>query len=65
MAVVIEGLLIWILKCHQNNSPVAYDGYVKYEEADADRLVVIWKQITAAAADNVVYINQPTSSRAA
>ena len=44
VAVVIEELLIWGLKCHQNNSPVAYDGYVKYKEADADRLVVIWKK---------------------
>ena len=30
-------------KCHQNNSPVVCDGYVKYEEAEVDRLVAILK----------------------
>ena len=30
-------------KCHQNNSPVVCDGYVKYEEAEAHRLVDILK----------------------
>ena len=29
--------------CHQNNSPVVCDGYVKYEEAEVDRLVAILK----------------------
>ena len=31
------------IKCHQNNSPVVCDGYVKYEEAEVDRLVAILK----------------------
>ena len=30
-------------KFHQNNSPVVCDGYVKYEEAEVDRLVAILK----------------------
>ena len=30
-------------KCHQNNSPVVCDGYVKYEEVEVDRLVAILK----------------------
>ena len=30
-------------KYHQNNSPVVCDGYVKYEEAEVDRLVAILK----------------------
>ena len=30
-------------KCHQNNSPVVCDGYVKYEEAEVERLVAILK----------------------
>ena len=30
-------------KCHQNNSPVVCDGYVKYEEAEVDRSVAILK----------------------
>ena len=34
MTVVIEGLIIWGSKCHQNNSQVVSDGYVKYDEAD-------------------------------
>ena len=28
---------------HQNNSPVVCDGYVKYAEAEIDRLVAILK----------------------
>ena len=32
--VKIKGLMIWRLKCHQNNSPVVCDVYVKYEEAE-------------------------------
>ena len=43
---------------------------MKYEEAEADRLVAILKQITAeaaaaVAADRVKYSKQPTSARAA
>ena len=41
VAIVIEGLMIWGSKCHQNNPPVVCDGYVKYEEAQVDRLVAI------------------------
>ena len=41
VAIVIKGLMIWGSKCHQNNSPVVCDGYVKYEEADVDGLVAI------------------------
>ena len=44
---------------------MVYDGYVKYEEAEVDRLVATWKQITAAAADRVEYSKQPASARAA
>ena len=29
------------IKMHQNNSPVVCDGYVKYKEAEVDRLVAI------------------------
>ena len=43
VAIVIEGLMIWGSKCHQNNFPVVCDGYVKYEEAEVDRLVAILK----------------------
>ena len=43
MAVVIKGSMICGSKCHQNNSPVVCDGYVKYEEAEAHRLVDILK----------------------
>ena len=50
MAIVIKGLMIWGSKCHQNNSPVVYYGYVKYEEAEIDRLVAILKINNAAAA---------------
>ena len=39
VAIVIKGLMIWGSKCHQNNSPVICDDYVKYEEADVDTLV--------------------------
>ena len=41
--VVIKGLMIWGSKCHQNNSPVVCNGYLKYEEAEVDRLVAILK----------------------
>ena len=64
MAIVIKGLMIWGSKCLQNNSPVVCDGYVKYEEAEVDRLVAIFetnKQIT-----NIFeYSKQPASARAA
>ena len=40
MAIVIKGLMIWGSKCQQNNST---DGYVKYEEAEVDRLEAILK----------------------
>ena len=43
VAIVIKGLMIWGSKYHQNNSPVVYDDYVKYEEAESDRLVAILK----------------------
>ena len=43
VTIVIKGLMIWGSKCHQNNSPVVCDGYVKYEEAEVDRLVAILK----------------------
>ena len=39
VAIVIQGLMIWGSKSHQNSSPVVCDGYVKYEEAEVDRLV--------------------------
>ena len=40
VAIIIEGLMIWGSKCHQN-SPVVCDGYVKYEPTYIDKLVVI------------------------
>ena len=43
VALVINRLTIRGSKCHQNNTPVVCDGYVKYEEAEVDRLVVILK----------------------
>ena len=36
VANVIKGLMIWGSKCHQNDSPMVCDGYVKYEEAEVD-----------------------------
>ena len=39
VAIVIKGLIIWGSKYHQNNSRVVCDGYVKYEEAEVDRVV--------------------------
>ena len=41
VALVIEGLMIRGSNCHQNNSPMVCDSYVKYEEAEVDRLVAI------------------------
>ena len=43
VAIVIKALMIWESKCHQNNSSVVCDGYVKYEDAEVDRLVAILK----------------------
>ena len=43
VAIVIKRLMIWGSKVHKNNSLVVCDGYVKYEEADVDRLVAILK----------------------
>ena len=47
----------------QEKIPVVCDGYVKYQEAEVDRLVAILKQINpaearAGAADRVEYSNQ-------
>ena len=52
--------MIWGSKCHQNNTPVVCDGYVKYEEAEADTATT-----AEAAADRVEYSKQPASARAA
>ena len=41
VAIVIKELMIWGSKCHQNNSPVVCDGYVKYAEAEVDRLEAV------------------------
>ena len=43
VAIVNKWVMIWGSKCHQNNPPVVCDGYVKYEEAELDRLVAILK----------------------
>ena len=64
MAIVIEGLMIWGSKCHQYNSPVVCDGYVKYEEAEVYRLVAILKTNNHSE-DRVEYSKQPVSARAA
>ena len=37
----VKGLMTRGSKCHQNNSPVVWDGYMNYEEAEIDRLTVI------------------------
>ena len=70
MSIVIEGLMIWKSKCHQNNSLVVCDGYVKYEEAEIDRLVAIlktnnWGGGAVEAEAPVKYNKQPASARAA
>ena len=54
VAIVIKGLMKWGSKCHQNNSPVVCDGYVKYEEAEVDKLEAAAK----VAADRVEYSKQ-------
>ena len=61
VAIVIKGLVIWGWKCHQKNSPVVCDGYVKYEEAEVDRLVAILKTNNC----GVEYSKQSASARAA
>ena len=43
VAIVVKGLMIWGSKCHQNNSRVVCEGYVKYKEAEVDSLVAILK----------------------
>ena len=43
VVIVIKGLMIWGSKCRKNNSTVVCDSYVKYEEAEVDRLVAILK----------------------
>ena len=65
MAIAIKGLMIWGSKCHQNNSPVICDGYVKYEEAEADRLLAILKTNNCGVGGRVEYSKQPASARAA
>ena len=53
-------------KCHQNNTAVVCDGYVKYEEAEIHILVAILKiSYCGRAADRVEYSKQPASARAA
>ena len=59
--------MIWGSKCHQNNSRVVCDGYVK-AEAEVDRLVAILKTNNCSgggAADRVESSKQPASARAA
>ena len=68
VVIVIKGLMIWGSKCHQNNSPVVCDCYVRYEEAEVDRLVAILKTNNCGGgggADRVEYSKQPVSARAA
>ena len=38
LAVLIKGFMIMGLKCHQENSPVECDGYVKYEKTRIDKI---------------------------
>ena len=59
IVLVIKGLIIKESKCHQNNSPVVCDGYVKFEETEIDRLVAILKTNLAAGRDE--YSTQPAS----
>ena len=63
VALVIKGLMIWGSKCHQNNSPVICDGYVKYEEAEVNSLVAIFCKRITAAADRVEHSKQPALVR--
>ena len=63
VAIAIKRLMIRRSKCHQKNLPMVCDSFVKYEEAEVDRSVVILK-ITAAA-DCVENSKQPASTRAA
>ena len=41
VAIVMKGLMIWGSKCHQNNLPVVWDGYVKYRQIIL--IVKLWK----------------------
>ena len=54
----------WGTKCHQNISPVVCNDYVKYEEAEVDRLKTN-NCAAAAEADRVENSKQPASARAA
>ena len=63
VAIVIKGFTIWGLKCHQNNPPVVCDGYVKYQEAEVDRLVAILKTNNCGSGGPCGI--QPSSARAA
>ena len=58
--------MIWGSKCQQKNYPVVCDGFVKFEEAEVNRLVAILKtKIAAAVEDRVEYSKQPALARAA
>ena len=63
VAVVIKGLMISKSKFLQNYFPVVYDGHVKYEKAEVDILLAIYK--TNSSAEGVADHEQPTSARAA
>ena len=39
----VRHYILFYIHGHLNNSPVVFDGYVKYEEAEVDRLVAILK----------------------
>ena len=65
MAIVIQGLVIWGAKFHQNNFPVVCDGYVRYEEAEVDRLVAILKTNNCDGGGGGEYSKEPASARAA
>ena len=64
VVVVIEGLMIWGSKCHQNNSPVVCDGCVTHEEAEVYELVAILKKNNCGGR-LCEYSKQPASARAA
>ena len=56
------------IKMPPKQFPSGCDGYVKYEEAEVDRLVVILKTNNCGggeATDRVEYSKQPASARAA
>ena len=64
MAIVVKELMIWGSKCHQNNFPVAWEGYVKYEEAEVDRIVTILKTNNSASGGGGCLIINETFVRA-